>query len=38
MLLPNLGVESTQQSKKIHFIIRNQTNKHTPIEVAIQKL
>lgn len=37
-LLPNLGAESTQRSEASHPIIRNQTNKHTPIEVSVRKL
>lgn len=37
-LLPNLGAESTQRSEASHPIIKNQTNKHTPIEVAVRKL
>ena len=37
-LLPNLGAESTQRSESSHPIIKNQTSKHTPIEVAVRKL
>lgn len=37
-LLPNLGAESTQRSEASHPMIKNQTNKYTPIEVAVRKL
>ena len=37
-LLPNLGAESMQQSEASHPIIKNQTNKHTSIEVSVRKL
>ena len=37
-LLPNLGAESTQWSEASHPIIKNQTNKHTPIELSVRKL
>ena len=37
-LLPNLGTESTQQFEASHPIIKNQTNKHKPIEVSVRKL
>ena len=36
--IPNLGADSTQRSEASHPIIKNQTNKHTPIEVAMRKL
>ncbi len=36
--LPNLGAESTQRSEASHPIIKNQTNKHTPIKVSVKKL
>ena len=37
-LLPNFGAESTEQSEASHPIIKNQTNKHTLIEVSVRKL
>ncbi len=37
-LLPNLCAESTQRSETSHSIIKNQTNKYTPIEVSVRKL
>lgn len=37
-LLPNLGAKYTQRSEGSHPIIKNQTSKHTPIEVAVRKL
>lgn len=37
-LPPNLGAESTQRSEASHPIIKNQTKKHTLIEVSVRKL
>ena len=36
--LPNLGAHSTQCSEGLHSLVKNVTNRNTPIRQSVQKI
>ena len=36
--LPNLGAHSTQRSEGLHPLVKNVTNRNTPIRQSVQKI